>query len=384
MNFKETKMQNYYRKIDQSNFYSDVNAFEALKNSKIMPPIIDSVFSPLVTVSNSKCPGGSVKILLENNVKAIFYARNSCLSYDILNLATFYLDRLLGLFHYPPCVIRTLTSEEQLTAKFPQDLGGDRKDNFYDYKNHEDGGSLTGLLCLNVPLKPSNDLKFPLLSKFTSGVVPPSNVQKSQVEYFILSILASIEPVYANFKKNGVRDASLDKKSKAGDDQIILTGFTGGNLEYKKYNSIVNFEHVAGANTAISSSTANKNKIRYDQFLRQKPYFLHKIEDKTLQQEPISEPLTVLRNCNFPKAMYNRLQKIQSSKCSLGNRIRMFTENSFSEVSNFYNFTEKLYNIWKDLDTEVSISKRIDDNVGIFQNIVDKCLKAHGSENIFY
>jgi len=245
------------------------------------------------------------------------------------------------------------------TAKFPQNLGGDRKENFFENKNQNDE-TLTGLLCLNINFREVDHVNLPVFGEVANGIVELDEVQENQIEYNILSLLGSVEREVAGFDNS---------------EKMETASSSSSSNHLSRY-------------TSIFSSNLDDFNNNYYKFINQKPHLIHKITTPTLQSDPLSQPLQILYNCNFPKITHQILEKYltfsnknpkSTPTCSLGQKILNLIYQDFG-----YDLADELVSqFYKESKSEVRISERIDYNVGILMSVVSKCVEVHGSE-VFY
>lgn len=314
---------------------SDRAWLEFLTTAQVSKNREKSVFEP----TGSGCTGGQVKLTLANSVETTFSAKrdrkSGCQVFDVLQLAMFYVDRILGFYSVPPCAVRTLSMEEMKIAGFPVDIGGDYFDRFKSYKNGD--GGLTGVVCLNI-LKRNNEkevektrfLKLTKFSSFVNGITFPTFTQKSQVEYLMLAWVCGI---------NGFLDVREEKMS-----YFPETKYSPFNWKMLHLNGENGFEE----NSHAGGSSFND----------------------------FEEVRMYLNNCWFPKEVYHRMIQIRESECSLGTRVQVFLDAVYGRVE---------VGVWEAVELKVGgkLADKIDVGLNGLTDVVDGCLKKHG-EQIFY
>ena len=320
---KKINEQNLISSFEEKSIQSDRSWLEFLSTAQVsenQESKISKVFEP----TGSGCTGGQVKLTLANSIETTFFAKrdttNSNCGYvfDVLHLAMFYVDRILGIYSVPPCTVRKLTAREIQISGFPIDIGGDYFDRFKSYKNKD--GSLTGVLCLSV-LKEVNKTRFLKLAKFSSpagAITYPTKTQKSQVEYLMLAWICGID---------GLLDTTEEK----------MTYF--GRLFKQK------MVHLKG-DDGFDEGFTDFDQIRM-----------------------------YLNNCWFPQEVYERIQSILGSDCSLGGRVKVFLDAVYPRADP----------IWVAVNKKAggSLEERIDINLMKLMEVIDTCMKKHGDE-IFY
>lgn len=360
--FKNKNQAKFYEKLGQEKYFSsDKEIFRILSNHEILPPKIDPMFTPVVS-NKEKCEGGEMILFLQagensaDEIQTVFYSHQECSRFHLLNLAGFFLDRMLGLYVYQPCVVRTLSEDEMLTAKFPINQGGDRKDNFLGHKNSD--GSLTGLICLHTVDQNQHRVNLPHLEELANAVVPLNFQQENQIFYSILSLLAGIEPELLTAE-------NLDSLS--------------SNEKYSKL-----FKDNSYKMTQIYKSLLNTNLPNFENFVQQTTYFYHPLNNKLLQNfSPNLHSIQLLYNCNFPEFFVEKLQKIKKSECQLGERVEFFVKNSFS---NSEVLMEKFHREMREKHGNrnlVGISRQINYANEILMKIFEKCFENHQNQVFF-
>merc|ERR1712071_693732 len=283
------------------------------------------------------CDGGEVLVTLGNTIEATFHAKRACGVFDLAHLAVFYVDRLLGMYVFPPCAVRPLSETEMALAGFPKDIGGDYYDKFKPYKENDGtGDTLTGLVCPKLTTFQINRLTIPKLNGLAEGVVPVSDKQKNHVEWVLVAFLASI-PV-----EPGMPDQKLHFLSK---------DIERWHLPFLDHVMI----HLDGNNAFQSSPTSTISQMLY--------------------------------NCNFPRRTYERLLGMKQSPCSLGQRVEKFIESSYSaapKLLEIFGSAPEKENEESKARFGMGIGERIDDNVNLLLDTIKACEEKHGSDRIFY